>query len=106
MVHDLLVSMSDLLLVIAIVLSSAFTVFLLTLPARYDPNRNLKHQASGASSQTEPAAQSGDESVQIVVLGDIGRSPRMQYHAISFGKHGGKVQLIGYLGRTRFFTWR
>lgn len=35
---------------------------------------------------------------QILVLGDIGRSPRMQYHAISMGKHGGPVDLIGYLG--------
>ena len=35
---------------------------------------------------------------QILVLGDIGRSPRMQYHAISMGKHGKAVDLIGYLG--------
>lgn len=37
-------------------------------------------------------------SVQILVLGDIGRSPRMTYHALSIAKHGGKVDLIGYLG--------
>ncbi|KAI0549148.1 glycosyltransferase family 33 protein [Xylaria curta] len=35
-------------------------------------------------------------SVQILVLGDIGRSPRMQYHALSIAKHGGIVHLIGY----------
>lgn len=35
--------------------------------------------------------------VQVVVLGDIGRSPRMQYHALSIAKHGGRVDLIGYL---------
>lgn len=35
-------------------------------------------------------------SVQVLVLGDIGRSPRMQYHALSIAKHGGYVQLIGY----------
>lgn len=35
-------------------------------------------------------------SVQVLVLGDIGRSPRMQYHALSIAKHGGHVQLIGY----------
>ncbi|KAI8946280.1 family 33 glycosyltransferase [Xylaria longipes] len=35
-------------------------------------------------------------SVQILVLGDIGRSPRMQYHALSIAKHGGTVHLIGY----------
>ena len=36
--------------------------------------------------------------VQIVVLGDIGRSPRMQYHALSIAQHGGKVELVGYTG--------
>lgn len=36
---------------------------------------------------------------QILVIGDIGRSPRMQYHAISMGKHGVPVDLIGYLGK-------
>ncbi|KAI1817532.1 glycosyltransferase family 33 protein [Poronia punctata] len=34
--------------------------------------------------------------VQILVLGDIGRSPRMQYHALSVAKHGSVVHLIGY----------
>ena len=42
----------------------------------------------------------GPPPIQIVVLGDIGRSPRMQYHASSFLKHGSTVQLIGYLGVT------
>ena len=36
--------------------------------------------------------------IHILVLGDIGRSPRMTYHALSVAKHGGKVNLIGYLG--------
>jgi beta-1,4-mannosyltransferase len=39
-----------------------------------------------------------DTSVQIVVLGDIGRSPRMQYHALSLAKHGALVSIIGYAG--------
>ena len=39
------------------------------------------------------------QSVQIVVLGDIGRSPRMQYHALSVAHHGGRVELVGYHGR-------
>lgn len=38
-------------------------------------------------------------SVQILVLGDIGRSPRMRYHAISVAQHGGRVQLMGFLGK-------
>ena len=36
--------------------------------------------------------------IQVLVLGDIGRSPRMQYHALSISKHGGIVDLIGYDG--------
>lgn len=37
-------------------------------------------------------------SVAIVVLGDVGRSPRMMYHAESFAKHGFETHLIGYRG--------
>lgn len=36
--------------------------------------------------------------VHIVVLGDLGRSPRMCNHAIQFDKHKFNVQLIGYAG--------
>ena len=38
---------------------------------------------------------------QVLVLGDIGRSPRMQYHALSIAKHGVQVDLIGYQGTYR-----
>jgi hypothetical protein len=34
----------------------------------------------------------------VVVLGDIGRSPRMQYHSLSLAKEGFNVELIGYRG--------
>ena len=34
--------------------------------------------------------------IQILVLGDIGRSPRMQYHALSIARHGASVDLVGY----------
>lgn len=40
--------------------------------------------------------------VTIVVLGDIGRSPRMQYHALSLAEAGHKVDIIGY-GQTQPF---
>ena len=49
---------------------------------------------------SRPAERRRDEDerrVQIVVLGDLGRSPRMQYHALSIARHGGQVDLIGYL---------
>lgn len=42
----------------------------------------------------------GKNSVCIVVLGDIGRSPRMQYHALSFAKENFNVDVIGYGGTT------
>ncbi|KAL1922509.1 uncharacterized protein VTP21DRAFT_10048 [Calcarisporiella thermophila] len=35
--------------------------------------------------------------VQMLVLGDIGRSPRMQYHAVSLADAGCSVDLIGYV---------
>lgn len=37
-------------------------------------------------------------SVAILVLGDIGRSPRMMYHAQSFAENGFVTDLIGYDG--------
>lgn len=40
------------------------------------------------------------DSICIIVFGDIGRSPRMQYHAISFAKENFAVHLIGYPGST------
>lgn len=45
-----------------------------------------------------PAEDPMDNRVQIIVLGDIGRSPRMQYHAISLAKHGKKVDIIALKG--------
>ena len=40
-------------------------------------------------------------SVAILVLGDVGRSPRMMYHAESFAKLGFDTYLIGYRGEWR-----
>ncbi|TFK30666.1 hypothetical protein FA15DRAFT_22483 [Coprinopsis marcescibilis] len=37
-------------------------------------------------------------SVAILVLGDIGRSPRMMYHAQSFAENGFMTELVGYGG--------
>ena len=36
--------------------------------------------------------------VGVVVLGDLGRSPRMQYHVQSLASHGYSVDFIGYQG--------
>jgi beta-1,4-mannosyltransferase len=34
----------------------------------------------------------------VLVLGDLGRSPRMQYHALALAAHGADVDLIGFAG--------
>ncbi|GLI80432.1 mannosyltransferase [Penicillium ochrochloron] len=77
--------MIDSLITIAFVLSSALTVVILLLPSQYVPPRSSTGQAEKAK-----------PTVQILVLGDIGRSPRMQYHALSIARKGGKVVIIGY----------
>ena len=73
------------LVVIAFTLSS---ILLLTLPSSYGAERRFKRDLF----ETEIR-------VQVVVLGDVGRSPRIQYHALSIAKNGGLVDLIGYKGR-------
>ncbi|XP_059472117.1 chitobiosyldiphosphodolichol beta-mannosyltransferase [Neocloeon triangulifer] len=40
----------------------------------------------------------GSKRACVVVLGDIGRSPRMQYHSLSLAKEGINVDLVGYQG--------
>ncbi|KAJ5905001.1 Chitobiosyldiphosphodolichol beta-mannosyltransferase [Penicillium subrubescens] len=77
--------MIDSLITIAFVLSSALTVVILLLPSQYVPPRS----STGQAEKEKPT-------VQILVLGDIGRSPRMQYHALSIARNGGKVVIIGY----------
>lgn len=43
------------------------------------------------------AAAGGGGRVCVAVLGDLGRSPRMQYHALSLARHGHDVALLGYV---------
>ncbi|KAI0017224.1 glycosyltransferase family 33 protein [Xylariomycetidae sp. FL0641] len=62
-------------------LLTALAMVVVMLPSRY-----VKHSPASKESV----------SVQILVLGDIGRSPRMQYHALSIARHGATVHLIGY----------
>lgn len=81
--------MIEYLLPIAALLSTAFSIFLLCLPSRY---------TGEPENASNDAAEKPKPSVQILVLGDIGRSPRMQYHAMSVAKHGGQVKIIGYQG--------
>ncbi|TVY81039.1 Chitobiosyldiphosphodolichol beta-mannosyltransferase, partial [Lachnellula suecica] len=78
--------MLDLLLTLTVLVSTTVTVLLILWPSQY-----VKHSPPKAASADEPKI-----SVQVLVLGDIGRSPRMQYHAMSIAKHGGRVDVIGY----------
>ncbi len=39
-----------------------------------------------------------NENVCVIVLGDLGRSPRMNYHCLSFANAGYNVSFIGYKG--------
>lgn len=74
--------MIESLITIAFCLSTALTIVILLLPSQYKPTSDSKSK----------------HTVQILVLGDIGRSPRMQYHALSIAKNGGRVVIIGYRG--------
>ncbi|KAK5129163.1 hypothetical protein LTR08_003783 [Meristemomyces frigidus] len=100
-------------LTLAVILSTAVTLLIFTLPTSYShfhPHEQRETDFTEADKTTSPEA-SGyayfrthshhgvlkqDASVQVVVLGDIGRSPRMQNHALSIATHGGHVDLIGY----------
>ena len=92
---------------VVVALSTLFTILLVTLPKQYDPyeDKSIKfvdEQGNAIEIKTKdgkvPLRWKQGRTVQIVVLGDIGRSPRMQYHALSIAKHGGRVFLIGYQG--------
>ncbi|KAJ4347145.1 mannosyltransferase [Didymosphaeria variabile] len=108
--HDDLLSekgswLFDIVLYAILGLSTLFTIILVTLPPQYDPYKDKPLRAvNEKGEELELKRKDGKKKVdfkagrttQVVVLGDIGRSPRMQYHAISIAKHGGKVYLIGY----------
>ncbi|KAL4880611.1 glycosyl transferases group 1-domain-containing protein [Aspergillus karnatakaensis] len=72
---------------VAFYISTAVTLFIFLLPSQYEHKRPGSSNGSGAPKTT----------VQVLVLGDIGRSPRMQYHALSIARGGGHVEIIGYL---------
>ena len=85
--------MLEIILTLAVLASTTLTILLLLWPSRY-VNHSPPKVVSSASAVDEPKI-----SVQVLVLGDIGRSPRMQYHAMSIAKHGGRVDVIGYQGK-------
>ncbi|KAI9725420.1 MAG: mannosyltransferase [Chrysothrix sp. TS-e1954] len=71
--------LTDMILFVVALLCTVILLFLTVWrPSRYDP-------------------QKGGTTVTVLVLGDIGRSPRMQYHTLSLLSSGAAVTLIGYL---------
>ena len=44
----------------------------------------------------------GKRRVTVLVLGDVGRSPRMQHHALSLADEGFSVDLLGFAGSQPF----
>ncbi|KAK5119221.1 hypothetical protein LTR85_007835 [Meristemomyces frigidus] len=104
----------ELTLTLAVITSTAVTIFIFTLPSTFShfhpheakeadfTDEDKKNpQRSGYAYFQKHKKEDGvlkvDASVQVVVLGDIGRSPRMQYHALSIANHGGRVDLVGYV---------
>lgn len=81
--------MISVLLTIVVAILVSYKLFSLILPSRYYP-------PSLQESANESLAREPKASVQILVLGDIGHSPRMQNHALSISKNGGRVDIIGY----------
>lgn len=51
-----------------------------------------------ADAKSTPAAPAKANSVALVVLGDIGRSPRMLYHADSFARNGFETRIVAHRG--------
>lgn len=98
---------------IALTISTLVTAFILTLPSPYDPNHPDLIEEDEFTDEDKENKESGydyfaknrgtnkslktETSVTVLVLGDIGRSPRMQYHVASIAAHGGRVSLVGYL---------
>ncbi|KAK5162630.1 hypothetical protein LTR04_003212 [Oleoguttula sp. CCFEE 6159] len=99
-------------LAFAVSVTICFLTFLFTLPSAYNPYHPDLIEEDDFTAEDKKKTESGygyfskhratnrtlktETSVQVVVLGDIGRSPRMQYHALSIAQHGGRVYLVGY----------
>ena len=109
-----LVTTVETLLPLAVLISTAFTIFIVTLPSKYshfngeevtDDHFSVNDRKDAERSgynyfqqhKTDDGKLGVETTIQVVVLGDIGRSPRMQYHALSIASHGGMVNLIGYV---------
>lgn len=107
-------SIWEICLTLAVILSTAVTIFMITVPSPYSHFDICEYSENDFSDEDKvEAMRSGynhfskhkntegklriDATVQVVVLGDVGRSPRMQYQALSIASNGGRVDLVGYI---------
>ncbi|KAI5298201.1 hypothetical protein KEM55_003688, partial [Ascosphaera atra] len=56
-----------------------------------------RRRLAGKGVVADEGQRGAKDSVQVLVLGDIGHSPRMTNHALSLAKMGLKVYIIGYV---------
>lgn len=112
--ESLLVRSWGVILSLALFSSALFFAFVLTAPKDFDPRNEVEITEDDFTNEDKTAAEKSgyayykkhrnadnvlktNNTFHVVVLGDIGRSPRMQYHALSIAAHGGLVNLIGYV---------
>lgn len=97
----------DLAIALVFLALALFLLVALTLPYQHDAYQpeylETKSPTPSADAATKERVKAST-SVQVVVLGDIGRSPRMQYHALSLAKHNARVDIVGYLGMIDNFS--
>lgn len=102
----------EIVLTLGVILTTLISGVIFTLPSSYSSYAEERVRLDDFSADEEKDLNSGftyitrsendstkgkpSTSVVIFVLGDIGRSPRMQYHALSIAKYGGRVDLVGY----------
>ncbi|HEY8926834.1 MAG TPA: glycosyltransferase [Polyangia bacterium] len=63
-----------------------------------EPDAGAGQTATDAADRASHPRSLAGRRVAVVVLGDLGRSPRMQYHALALAREGASVDLIGYRG--------
>lgn len=85
----------------AIVLALGGTFLLCILPDTAYGDEDVRLAPKDSAIARENKARAKNRAA-VLVLGDIGRSPRMQNHVLSMAKAGLEVDFIGYVGMNKF----
>src|SRR5262245_11628817 len=69
---------------------------------RWMPRRSVTSRLIGVAAQERHGRMSTELRIRVsvVVLGEVGRSPRTQYHALALASAAAEVDVIGYAGST------